>query len=88
MFHPGAWPPTSKPPWDELIAVIPEHWTVARPNWNIEANEWRLYAWDTSERVKVGKRSREWEAKATTEVDVVREMAKCLREINEGRVRK
>ena len=67
--------------WDELMAAMPPAWTVARPTWHIEDRRWTLYAWDTSERVKVGKRSREWTAVGATEVDVVREMARCLRDI-------
>jgi hypothetical protein len=34
----------------------------------------------------VGKRSREWTAVAPTELEVVREMARCLGEISAGRV--
>jgi hypothetical protein len=74
--------------WDELIAAIPSTWTVGRPSWHIEDRRWALYAWDTTERVKVGKRSREWTAVGPTEVEVVQEMARCLREISEGRVPK
>jgi hypothetical protein len=34
----------------------------------------------------VGYRTHEWTAVAASEVEVVREMARCLREIGEGRV--
>ena len=34
---------------------------------------------------KVGKRSREWIAVGATEVECVREMARCLVELGEGR---
>ena len=44
-----------------------------------------MYACDPSERLKVGIRSREWTAVAATEEAVVREMARCLAEIVEGR---
>ena len=37
------------------------------------------------EATKVGHRSREWTAIASTEAGVVREMARCLREIRDGR---
>jgi hypothetical protein len=47
-----------------------------------------MYAFDPSERAKVGLRSREWTAVAPTEEGVVREMARCLREISAGRVPK
>ncbi len=44
------------------------------------------YAFDPSEQPKVGLRSREWTAIAPTEVVVVQEMARCLREMRAGRV--
>jgi hypothetical protein len=47
-----------------------------------------MYAYDPSERAKVGIRSREWEVEGPTEEYVVREMARCLREIGAGRVPK
>ena len=45
-----------------------------------------MYAFDTRERPKAGHRSREWTAVAASELEVVREMARCLRRIGEGRV--
>ena len=42
-----------------------------------------MYAFDTRERHKHGRRSREWTAVAQSELDVVREMARCLRQIRE-----
>lgn len=47
-----------------------------------------MYAFDQTEKAHIGKRSREWTAVAETEVECVREMARCLREIGEGRVPK
>jgi hypothetical protein len=47
--------------------------------------EWLLYAFDPSERAVVGVRSREWTAVASTEVEVVREMARCLRAMGQGK---
>ena len=44
------------------------------------------YAFDPSERPKAGHRSREWTAVAGFELEVVREMARCLPLIVEGRV--
>ncbi len=43
------------------------------------------YAFDPSERPRVGLRSREWTAVAGSEEGVVRELARCLRLIGEGR---
>jgi hypothetical protein len=45
-----------------------------------------MYAFDQNEKAAVGWRSREWTAVGQTEVECVREMARCLREIVEGRV--
>src|SRR5918996_405673 len=70
--------------WSELLAVLPAGWNVGRPSHHPERSEWILYAFDATERPQVGVRSREWLAKAATEVDVVREMARCLAEIREG----
>ena len=47
-----------------------------------------IYAFDTTERAQVGRRSREWTAVGESEVECVREMARCLRLIGEGRVPK
>jgi hypothetical protein len=45
-----------------------------------------VYAFDPTERAIVGVRSLEWTAVGATEMDVLVEMARCLREISEGRV--
>ena len=45
-----------------------------------------MYALDTRDRPKAGHRSREWTGVAQPELQVVREMARCLREIGEDRV--
>jgi hypothetical protein len=47
-----------------------------------------MYAFDQRERQKLGHRSREWTAVGNTEEECLREMARCLREISEGRVPK
>ena len=39
---------------------------------------WEQYAFDPSERAQVGVRSRQWTAVAATELEVVRELARCL----------
>ncbi len=71
--------------WSELHAATPAGWYVGQPSYHDERNEWLMYAFDPSERAVMGKRSREWTAVARTEGAVVREMARCLREISEGR---
>ena len=45
-----------------------------------------MYAFDQRERPKAGVRSREWTAVGPTEFEVLLAMARCLREIGEGRV--
>ena len=44
-----------------------------------------MVAFDTRERPKAGHRTREWTAVAASELEVVREMARCLELISEGR---
>jgi hypothetical protein len=68
----------------ELIEATPAGWHVGRPSPHPERDEWILYAFDPGERPVVGVRGRDWLAKGTTELDVVREMARCLRAINDG----
>jgi hypothetical protein len=50
-----------------------------------ERHEGTPHAFDPREVAKVGARSRQWTAIGATEVEVLVEMARCLREINAGR---
>lgn len=70
--------------WSDLHATLPSGWYVGTPSYRVERREWALYAFDTREKAHIGKRSREWTALAPTEDGVVREMARCLREIAAG----
>ncbi|MEP7378376.1 MAG: hypothetical protein ABI725_02320 [Chloroflexota bacterium] len=75
--------------WNELHEAMPPGWFVGTPSFNPRrgaGGEWSLYAFDTTERVKIGKRSREWTAVHPTQEGVIREMARCLREIAAGGV--
>jgi len=45
-----------------------------------------MYAYDTAEKAEIGRRSREWTAVVESEVECVLEMARCMREISEGKV--
>ena len=74
--------------WEQLHAATPPGWYVGRQSEHPEPGEWVMYAFDPSERPKVGLRSREWTAVTQTEEGVVREMARCLRGISAGRVPK
>lgn len=70
--------------WAELHAATPPGWYVG-PRGQRHGGQWTMYAFDTREEAHIGKRSREWTAVGQTEVECVREMARCLREIGEGR---
>ncbi len=71
--------------WNAVHDATPAGWHVGRPSYHNERDEWLMYAFDPSERAKVGIRSREWTARAESEEAVVREMARCLAELREGR---
>jgi hypothetical protein len=71
--------------WNEIHEANTMGWRVGRPYFHDEVDWWEQYAFDPTERPKVGKRSREWIAAGRTEVDCVREMARCLRDLREGR---
>jgi hypothetical protein len=75
--------------WAELDGANTMRWTISRPSMHDEvrgAEHWELYAFDPREKPRAGKRSREWTAVGRTEVECVREMARCLCETSEGRV--
>lgn len=44
-----------------------------------------MYAFDLSEKAVVGKRSWQWTAVGQTELECVRDMARCLGELKAGR---
>ncbi len=74
--------------WDAVHEATPAGWHVGRPSSHDERREWVMYAFDPSERPKVGLRSREWTAIAESEEGVVWVMGRCLREIGAGRAPK
>ena len=70
--------------WAELHAANAElGWRIGLPAYYERREEWQLYAFDPTERPKVGHRSREWTAVAPTEARVVHEMVRCLKEIGQ-----
>lgn len=71
--------------WEELHNATPPGWYVGRPGQRY-GGQWEQYAYDTTEKAHIGKRSREWTAVAESEERVVREMARCLHELAAGRV--
>lgn len=68
--------------------AVPSPGDVHRPRGRPDRppRRYAQYAFDPSVRAQVGIRSREWTAVAATELDVIRELARCLRLIREGRV--
>jgi hypothetical protein len=72
---------------DELHAATPPGWFVGRPGQR-HGGQWAMYAFDQTEKAHIGRRSREWTAAGETEVECVRGMARCLKEIGEERVPK
>lgn len=72
--------------WSRIHEVAPSGWFVGRPGYDPGRHQWTQYAYDPHERPRVGLRSREWMAVGETELDVLEEMARCLAEINAGRV--
>ncbi len=65
--------------WNAVHDATPKGWHVGRPSYHDERRQWVQYAFDPSERPRVGLRSREWTAVGATEAEVVAEMARCLR---------
>lgn len=74
--------------WNELHDALPSSWYVGTPVFNERRDEWSVYAFDTTEKPKVGHRRREWTAVHPTQEGVLREMARCLRDFEGGRVPK
>ena len=70
---------------DELHDAKPDGLHVGPPTYVEHRKAWEQYALDTRERPKAGHMSREWTAVAESELEVVREMARCLGLIGEGR---
>ncbi len=64
----------------------PDGWHVGPPTYVEHRRAWEQYAFDKREAPKAGRRSREWTAVAQSVLEVVREMARCLRQIGEGEV--
>ncbi len=60
-------------------------WHVGPPFFHDELERWEQHAYDATELPRDGKRSREWTAVGATEEACVTEMARCLKELREGR---
>ncbi len=68
--------------WSEVFDALPAAWSVGRPSYHDERHEWTQYAFDSFEQPNIGLRSREWTAVGATELECLREMARCLRAIS------
>jgi hypothetical protein len=71
--------------WAAVHEATPPGWYVGRPSYHPERQEWVTFAFDPSEKAVMGQRERQWTAVHPTELGVVREMARCLGELREGR---
>ena len=71
--------------WEAVHAAKPPGWYVGHPGQRY-GGQWAVYAYDTTEKAQVGRRTREWTAVGATEAECLLEMARCLREIGLGRV--
>ena len=71
--------------WDELHAAVPKGWVAGRPYHHEERRTWEQYAFIPSGAPRGGRPKKEWIAVGPTEVACVREMARCLGEIRDGR---
>lgn len=67
--------------------MTPAGWFVGRPGQR-HGGQWEMYAFDTTEKANIGPRSREWTAVGETEIECVREMVRCLKEIDHGKTPK
>ena len=76
--------PDPERPWNALHDATPPGWFVGRPGYVERYNRWEQAAFDSTERARVGKRSREWVAVGRSEVECVAEMARCLEVIGRG----
>lgn len=71
--------------WEAVHVATPPGWFVGRPSQR-HGGQWAMYAFDTTEKAQIGRRSREWTAVGMTEVECVLEMARCLSAIHAGGV--
>lgn len=65
--------------------ATPPGWYLGTPVLR-HGGQWAMYAYDTTEKAHIGKRSREWTAVGVTEAACVQEMARCLAALDEGKV--
>ncbi len=72
--------------WDAVHAATPPGWQVGRPYRHEErGGAWEQYAWFPSGRARGARPAKEWIAVGETEEACLREMARCLEELGQGR---
>lgn len=71
--------------WNALHDATPPDWLVGRPAFDERRDEWSMYAWSRWRR-RTAAGLNEWTVIAPTQERVLREMARCLVEVAEGRV--
>ena len=71
--------------WNDLHDVMPSGWVAGRPRLRDDSHVWEQAAYRPKERHDAGRRKDEWLATGPTEAECVAEVARCLREIREGR---
>ena len=72
--------------WDAVYAATPAGWQVGRPYRHEErGGAWEQYAWLPSGKARGGRPRKEWTAVGETEEACLREMARCLEELGNGR---
>lgn len=71
--------------WSAVHAALPKGWRVGRPYLHDERKVWEMYAWLPTLRAGGGRPRKDWIATGATEAECVAEMARCLRELGEGR---
>jgi hypothetical protein len=68
--------------WDAVHEATPPGWQVGRGYYHDERGVWEQCAWLPSGRARGSGPEKDWIAVGATEVECVREMACCLRELD------
>lgn len=72
--------------WEVLWEVVPTGWTVARPQRDLVTRQWNVSAVLVSGTSRIGHMPKVVSAQGPTEPAVLVELARCLSEVEQGRV--
>ncbi len=72
--------------WDDLHDAKPPGWYVGRPSYDDRQRVWQQYAFDPRERAQAGAPIAGVDGGRADRLEVIRELARCLLPIREGRV--